>query len=52
MSKDTFAEILNFYTMNSFEEVPIKSPINTNQMEEVMDKKNYEFIQKHDLKSE
>ena len=38
--------------MNNFEEVPIKSPIKTNQLEEVMDKKNYEFIQKHDLKSE
>ena len=38
--------------MNEFEEVPIKTPIKTNQLENVMDKKNCEFIQKHEIKSE
>ena len=43
---------LNFWEINEFKEPQIPKKIRTNNVEDVLDKKNYEFIKEFGLESE
>lgn len=52
ISRATFQEFLRFCELNDYAEPEVVRPIRTNNLRDVVDKKNYEFIKEYSVKGQ